>query len=128
LYAGSRQQPHPQVRTTPLTQDNSFNAQFAKTGERPQNFIKNVDPAVRYNKYPRMAALMQEKNSWTKKRNHPPVYIKADLETYDLAALGKFDVIYCDPPWEEYERRAKRLGILQEKGRDFKGKSGGMQP
>jgi len=50
-----------------------------KTGERPQNFIKNVDPAVRYMKYPKMSLLMQEKNSWTKKRNHPPVYIKADI-------------------------------------------------
>jgi len=94
-----------------ITQDNSFNAQFVKTGERPQNFIKNVDPAVRYNKYPRTAQLMQEKNSWIKKRNHPPVYIKADLYTYDLESLGKFDVIYCDPPWEEYEKKAIKLGF-----------------
>jgi mRNA (2'-O-methyladenosine-N6-)-methyltransferase len=101
-------------------QDNSFNAQYVKTGERPQNFIKNVDPAVRYIKYPRMSLLMQEKNSWTKKRNHPPVYIKADLEDYDLAALGKFDVVYCDPPWEEYERRAKKLSLLQENTKYYK--------
>lgn len=42
-----------------LTKDHSFNTQFSKTGERPQNFIKNVDPSVRYNKYPRLAQLMQ---------------------------------------------------------------------
>ena len=54
---------------------------------------------------------MQEKNSWIKKRNHPPVYIKADLYTYDLESLGKFDVIYCDPPWEEYEKKAIKLGF-----------------
>jgi 16S rRNA G966 N2-methylase RsmD len=27
-------------------------------------------------------------------------------------ALGKFDVIYCDPPWEEYEKKAKKLGLF----------------
>jgi 16S rRNA G966 N2-methylase RsmD len=75
-----------------------------------------------------MSALMQEKNSWTKKRNHPPVYIRADLEHYDLTSLGKFDVIYCDPPWEEYERRAKKIGILQEKAKDFKCMFGMTQP
>lgn len=62
-----------------ILQDHSFNTQFSKTGERPQNFIKNVDPSVRYNKYPRLAQLMQEKSTWIKKRNHPPVYIKANL-------------------------------------------------
>lgn len=67
-----------------------------------------------------MATLMQEKNCWTKKRNHPPVYIKADIEDYDLAALGKFDVIYCDPPWEEYEKKAKKLDLYNENPKYYK--------
>lgn len=86
-----------------------------------------MDPTVRYMKYPRMSLLMQEKNSWTKKRNHPPVYIKADIEDYDLGALGKFDVVYCDPPWEEYERRAKKLGLLQDNPKYYKCKRRPMQ-
>ena len=33
-------------------------------------------------------------------------YLKCDLLTYNLNALGtKFDVIYIDPPLEEYTRR-----------------------
>lgn len=63
---------------------------------------------------------MQQKNSWTKKRNHPPVYIKADLLEYDLTELGKFDVIYCDPPWEEYERKAKKNNRFSENSKYYK--------
>lgn len=63
---------------------------------------------------------MQQKNSWTKKRNHPPVYIKADLLEYDLSELGKFDVIYCDPPWEEYERKAKKNNQFTENSKYYK--------
>lgn len=59
-----------------LKDDISFSNQFVKSGERPQNFIKNVDPAVRYNKYPKTHQLMQEKTTWIKHRSHPPVYIK----------------------------------------------------
>ena len=43
---------------------------------------------------------MQEKNSWIEQRNHPPVYIKENLKEFDFSSLGKFDAIYCDPPWE----------------------------
>ena len=32
------------------------------------------------------------------------MYIKADLKTYDLTKIGKFDVILVDPPWEEYSK------------------------
>lgn len=28
-----------------LKEDRGFNAQFVETGERPQNFIKNVNPS-----------------------------------------------------------------------------------
>lgn len=59
-----------------LKEDRSFNAQFVETGERPQNFIKNVNPAERYNKYPKAQQLMQEKKIWIQQRNHPPVYLK----------------------------------------------------
>lgn len=36
-----------------------------------------------------------------------PMWIQADLKTYDLRSLGTlFDVIYIDPPWEEYAKRS----------------------
>lgn len=37
-----------------------------------------------------------------------------------MSALGKYDVIYCDPPWEEYEKRAKRLNIYSENTKHYK--------
>lgn len=97
---------------TILKFDKSLNVQFVKTGQRPQNFIKNVQPSQRYNKYPRIQQLMQEKNTWIEQRNHPPVYLSQDLKSFDLCTLGKFDIIYCDPPWEEYEKRAKALNLF----------------
>lgn len=59
--------------------------------------------------YPKLNALIQEKTSLIRLKNHPPVYIKEDLKKYDLSKLGRFDVILIDPPWEEYEKRAKGL-------------------
>jgi len=36
-----------------------------------------------------------------------PMYLKADLRTFDLSSLGsKFDVVLVTPPLEEYQRRA----------------------
>ena len=45
---------------------------------------------------------MQEKKIWINQKLHPSVFIKADLKEFDLGSLGKFDAIYCDPPWAEY--------------------------
>lgn len=58
---------------------------------------------------------MQEKKIWIQQRNHPAVYLKQNLKEYDLAELGKFDVIYCDPPWKEYEKRARNLNLFNQK-------------
>ncbi len=61
---------------------------------------------------------MKLKDEVIKKRATPPMYIKADLKTFDLSTLGKFDVILVDPPWEEYSRRAAglRLGSTKVDG------------
>jgi len=38
-------------------------------------------------------------------RATPPYFIQADLKQFELRELGcKFDLIYIDPPWEEYAR------------------------
>jgi mRNA (2'-O-methyladenosine-N6-)-methyltransferase len=52
------------------------------------------------------------KDEVIQKRNHPAMYLQADLRTYDLASLGKFDVIMMDPPWEEYYNRVQGLPIF----------------
>ena len=58
-----------------------------------------------------MDELIKIKDQIIKKRQTPPQYIKADLKTFDLTTLGKFDVILMDPPWEEYSRRSHGYSI-----------------
>jgi len=41
------------------------------------------------------------------------MYIKADLKTFDLTQLGKFDVILMDPPWEEYYKRRLKYDVVE---------------
>ncbi len=43
------------------------------------------------------------------------MYIKADLKSFDLSQLGKFDVILMDPPWIEYEKRTEGFSHESEK-------------
>lgn len=100
-------------------EDYGYCVQFVQTGERPQNFILNTDPSRRYEKYPKAQQLMQEKKIWINQKLHPPVFIKADLKDYDLSSLGKFDIIYCDPPWKEYETRARELNMFDRKQKHY---------
>ena len=49
-----------------------------------------------------------------------PAYLRCDLRTFPLtvASLGtKFDVIYIDPPWDEYHQRQSALGITAPSGK-----------
>lgn len=62
------------------------------------SFKHNID-------YPKLNELIKLKDEIIAKRQTPPRYIKADLKTFDLKTLGKFDVILMDPPWEEYSKR-----------------------
>lgn len=39
------------------------------------------------------------------------MYLKKDMRESDLEALGVFDTIVIDPPWNEYFQRAKYHGI-----------------
>lgn len=60
-----------------------------------------------------MNELIQLKDDLIKKRATPPMYIKADLKTFDIKQLGKFDVILVDPPWEEYYKRRLKYDIVE---------------
>ena len=84
--------------------------EFINKGERPQNYIKKTSLQERYDDIPKAKELIRLKSELINLRNHPPMYVKADLRTFDLSSLGKvwylhlikFDVIYVDPPWNEY--------------------------
>ncbi len=116
-----------------ITQDYCQN--FVDTGERPQNFIRNVELENRFEEFPAKRELMERKarrlsectlRSMTpsltlarpqeaiiRARATAPAYLRCDLRTFPLsvASLGsKFDVILIDPPWDEYARRAAALG------------------
>ena len=85
--------------------------QFVKTGERPQNFVRDYEEERRFLDYPKLNELIKLKNEILQKRATPPQWLQCDLKTFDLNVLGKFDVILIDPPLPEYYRRAKNLGV-----------------
>lgn len=47
------------------------------------------------------------------------MFLKKNLKEFDLASLGKFDVILMDPPWEEYYKRIENLdGYVKEEEKE----------
>jgi mRNA (2'-O-methyladenosine-N6-)-methyltransferase len=75
------------------------------TGQRPQNFIRDTGLTNRFEEYPKLQELIRLKDDLISTTAHPPMYLKCDLENYDLTQLdNKFDVILIEPPLEEYSR------------------------
>lgn len=75
------------------------------TGQRPQNFIRDVGLADRFEEYPKLKELIRLKDELIAQTAVPPMYLKADLRKSSLSRLGgKFDVILVEPPLEEYQR------------------------
>lgn len=75
------------------------------TGQRPQNFIRDVGLNDRFEEYPKLKELIRLKDEHIAKTATPPMYLKCDLRKFDLNQLqSKFDVILVDPPLEEYQR------------------------
>ncbi|XP_059168353.1 N6-adenosine-methyltransferase non-catalytic subunit-like isoform X2 [Physella acuta] len=84
---------------------NDYCQHFVDTGERPQNFIRDVGLANRFEEYPKLRELIRLKDELIEKTNTPPMYLQADLEYFELRNLKcKFDVILVEPPLEEYQR------------------------
>lgn len=74
------------------------------TGQRPQNFIRDVGLADRFEEYPKLKELIRLKDEHICKTSTPPMYLKTDLLNFDLAAelrCKSFDVILVEPPLEE---------------------------
>uniref|UniRef100_A0A182PMQ2 N(6)-adenosine-methyltransferase non-catalytic subunit METTL14 n=1 Tax=Anopheles epiroticus TaxID=199890 RepID=A0A182PMQ2_9DIPT len=84
---------------------NDYCQHFVDTGQRPQNFIRDVGLADRFEEYPKLRELIRLKDELIAETATPPMYLRADLKTFDLKNLGtKFDVILIEPPLEEYAR------------------------
>lgn len=84
---------------------NDYCQHFVDTGQRPQNFIRDVGLADRFEEYPKLRELIRLKDELISETATPPMYLKTDLKTFDLKNLDvKFDVILIEPPLEEYFR------------------------
>ncbi|XP_034628852.1 N6-adenosine-methyltransferase non-catalytic subunit isoform X1 [Trachemys scripta elegans] len=91
--------------TQSLNPHNDYCQHFVDTGHRPQNFIRDVGLADRFEEYPKLRELIRLKDELISKSNTPPMYLQADLEAFDTRELkSKFDVILLEPPLEEYYR------------------------
>jgi len=91
--------------TQSLNPHNDYSQNFVDTGQRPQNFIRDTGLTNRFEEYPKLQELIRLKDELISTTAHPPMYLKCDLEKYDLKQLdNKFDVILIEPPLEEYSR------------------------
>ena len=91
--------------TQSLNPHNDYSQNFVDTGQRPQNFIRDVGLADRFEEYPKLRELIRLKNQLIDETAHPPMYLKCDLEAFDMKTLDqKFDAILIEPPLEEYAR------------------------
>eukprot|EP00898_Chlorokybus_atmophyticus_P000649 jgi/Chlat1/1585/Chrsp123S08669 len=91
-------------------EQNDYSQHFVDTGQRPQNFIRDVDVVDRFEEYPKLKELISRKDALIAERSTPAMYKQLDLKEVELspALFGgvKFDVVLIDPPMEEYARRA----------------------
>ncbi|GFE53784.1 hypothetical protein BaOVIS_011880 [Babesia ovis] len=79
---------------------NDYNQRFVDTGERPQNFVRDVGEGERFGEYPKLDRLSNLKREIITKRATPARYIRANLRTFDFESLRVlFDVVLINPPW-----------------------------
>jgi len=84
---------------------NDYCQHFVDTGQRPQNFIRDVGLQDRFEEYPKLKELIKLKDTLISETASPPMYLKCDLKTFNLKELDcKFDVVLIEPPLEEYQR------------------------
>uniref|UniRef100_A0A1B6CCX0 N(6)-adenosine-methyltransferase non-catalytic subunit METTL14 n=2 Tax=Clastoptera arizonana TaxID=38151 RepID=A0A1B6CCX0_9HEMI len=84
---------------------NDYCQHFVDTGQRPQNFIRDVGLADRFEEYPKLRELIKLKDDLIAQTASPPMFLKCDLQTFNLKDINqKFDVILVEPPLEEYQR------------------------
>lgn len=99
---------------------NDYCQHFVDTGQRPQNFIRDVGLADRFEEYPKLRELIRLKDELIAETATPPMYLQADLKTLDLKSLGtKFDVILIEPPLIEYARGGAGVAVSGVAPRTF---------
>ncbi|KAF0308809.1 N6-adenosine-methyltransferase non-catalytic subunit [Amphibalanus amphitrite] len=92
---------------------NDYCQHFVDTGQRPQNFIRDVGLEDRFEEYPKLRELIKLKDELIEETATPPMYLKTDLLSFELRQLrSEFDVILVEPPLEEYQRT---LGVTNER-------------
>jgi mRNA m6A methyltransferase non-catalytic subunit len=74
--------------TQSLNPHNDYSQNFVDTGQRPQNFIRDTGLTGRFEEYPKLQELIRLKDELIARTAHPPMYLKCDLETYDLVSTG----------------------------------------
>ncbi|KAJ3067960.1 N6-adenosine-methyltransferase subunit mettl14 [Podochytrium sp. JEL0797] len=80
---------------------------FILTSHRPQNYVRDSDPATRFLEYPKLETLFTLKRNHVRQYATPARWLKVDLWGFDLRLLGsQFDVILIDPPVAEYAWRS----------------------
>jgi mRNA (2'-O-methyladenosine-N6-)-methyltransferase len=72
--------------TQSLNPHNDYSQNFVDTGQRPQNFIRDTGLTGRFEEYPKLQELIRLKDELIAKKAHPPMYLKCDLESYDLVS------------------------------------------
>uniref|UniRef100_A0A1B6FC80 N(6)-adenosine-methyltransferase non-catalytic subunit METTL14 n=1 Tax=Cuerna arida TaxID=1464854 RepID=A0A1B6FC80_9HEMI len=84
---------------------NDYCQHFVDTGQRPQNFIRDVGLADRFEEYPKLRELIKLKDDLIASTAAPPMFLKCELQNFNFKELNnKFDVILVEPPLEEYQR------------------------
>ncbi len=71
--------------TQSMNPHNDYSQNFVDTGQRPQNFIRDVGLADRFEEYPKLRELIKLKNDLVAERAHPPMYLKCDLEVIRIS-------------------------------------------
>lgn len=59
---------------------NDYCQHFVDTGQRPQNFIRDVGLADRFEEYPKLRELIKLKDDLIAETATPPMYLKCDLK------------------------------------------------
>ncbi|XP_025208649.1 N6-adenosine-methyltransferase non-catalytic subunit-like [Melanaphis sacchari] len=91
---------------------NDYCQHFIDTGQRPQNFIRDVHLNSRFNEIPKLKELVHLKDKLVSQTAFPPMFLKCNLSTFNLKNLNvEFDVILVEPPLEEYQQT---LGITKK--------------
>jgi N6-adenosine-specific RNA methylase IME4 len=100
---------------------NDYCQYYVDTGERPQNFIRDILPSERFKDYPKLDELIKLKDKILHDRNHPPMCLGRDLREVNWSELGQFDVIMVDPPWMEYKTRIEGLPVYNTEDERLEG-------